>query len=112
VSRSRFLFGLVIFVFQLRLQVTNDPRIPQQGQLPRLIDQLFANVTYAVLVGFAVTVVAMAASATRTTDPKTGDLLPINAWWSGVLVALFLHLALLLGMALKRLHSAYRELRR
>jgi hypothetical protein len=106
-----FLFGLVVFVFQLRLQVTNDPRVAPHGRLPRLIDQLFANVSYAVLVGLLTTGTAIAASATRTPDPS-GNLLAVNRWWSAVLVFLFFHLMLLLAMALRRTRAAYLELRR
>lgn len=108
-----FLFGMVVFVFQLRMQVSNDPRVAQGGRLPRLIDQLFANVSYAVLVGFVTASLAIAASATRATVPGSpGDLLPVNPWWSAGLVFLFVHLMLLLGMALRRTRAAYRELKR
>lgn len=107
-----FLFGLVIFVFQLRLQVTHDPRVAPQGRLPRLLDQLFANVSYAVLVGLVTAAAAIAASATRSVNPATGDLMAVNRWWSAALVYLFAHLLLLLAMALRRTRAAYRELRR
>lgn len=107
-----FLFALVIFVFQLRLAVTNDPRVDSTGMLPRLIDRLFATVSYAVLVGIATTGVAMAAASTRGTDPRSGDPEPINQWWSAALVLLFVHLLLLLAMTLRRTRIAYRELRR
>jgi hypothetical protein len=106
-----FLFALVIFVFQLRIAVTNDPRIPRDGLLPRLIDHLFANVSYAVLVGLATAGIAMASAATRSVN-KEGDLLPINSWWSSVFVALAAHLFLLLIIALRQVRAAYRELRR
>ena len=108
-----FLFGLVVFVFQLRIQVSNDPRVAPQGRLLRLLDQLFANVSYAVLIGFVTTSVAIAAAATRSTVPKSpGDLLPVNPWWSAALVFFFVHLMLMLGMALRRTRAAYRELKR
>lgn len=107
-----FLFALVIFVFQLRLQVTHDPRVAPQGRLPRLLDELFANVSYAVLVGLATAVLAVAVSATRTADPKTGNLPAVNRWWSAVLVLLVAHLMLLIAMALRRTRAAYRELKR
>lgn len=45
------LFALVIFVFQLRLQVTSDPRLGQADQLKHNIDALFNNVLYGILVG-------------------------------------------------------------
>lgn len=105
-----FLFTLVIFVFQLRMTVTNDPRVMAAGLLPRLIDQIFATVSYAVLVGLATTGVAMAAAATRSVDTK-GDLQPVNVWWSATFVALALHLGLLLVTALRQTRVAYRQLR-
>lgn len=107
-----FLFALVIFVFQLRISITNDPRISSTAMLPRLIDELFANVSYAVLVGLTTTAVAMAAASTRSADPKNGNLMAINPWWSAALILLFAHLMLLLGMALRRTRVAYGELRR
>jgi hypothetical protein len=104
-----FLFGILIFVFQLRMQAASDPRVAPQGSLVKLLDQLFANVNYSVVVGFLTATVAIAASATRVTCPD-GSVEPLNQWWSSVLVVLFLHLMLLLGMALKRLAKAYQEL--
>lgn len=101
------LFGLVIFVIQLRLQMTSDPRVGQRTT--ELVDELFANVTYAVLVGLVATAVTMAAAASRVPDAK-GDLGALNPWWTGAVAALTIHLLLMIGMALKRVHSAYQQL--
>lgn len=106
---AALLFALVIFVFQLRLQLANDPRVPKGGLLPTLVDELFANVAYAVLIGLSAVVVSLAASSTRSLDER-GNLEPLNAIWSAVLVVVAVHLLLTVGMCLKRTHSAYREL--
>lgn len=61
------LFALVIFVFQLRLQVTSDPRLTQAEMLKDNIDALFSNVMYGILVGLCGVASAMAAAMTMGT---------------------------------------------
>lgn len=120
-----FLFGLVIFVFQLRLGMSSDPRVQSKVLLPTLIDQLFANVLYAVLVSFALIVATVAAAATEpraapvvpaqtsalTDAAGTGVALGLEPWVSAVVVALAVHLLAVLGMCLTRTRRAYLELK-
>ncbi|TFB89903.1 hypothetical protein [Cryobacterium luteum] len=105
-----FLFALVIFVFELRLRVTNDPRVQTAIQLPRLIDELFANVTYSVVIALAATGLALIAA---TNEPQTmfGVHLGVEPWLSGCLVALMVHLFAMILTCLRRTGAAYRELR-
>ncbi|WP_155288387.1 hypothetical protein [Rhodococcoides fascians] len=102
------LFAQIIFIFQLRLQVSADPRYPRDGSVLRLIDELFANVSFAVLSGLATTVLAIVAAATL------GDA--TNTAWdrlaSGALVATGANLVLTVLMCLKRLRDAYKFLSR
>lgn len=122
-----FLFGLVIFVFQLRLGITSDPRIQTKALLPTLIDQTFSNVLYAVLVSFALIATTVAAAATEPhTDPvvtpsaveggqasiEAGVALGLEPWVSAVVIGLAVHLLAVVGMCLSRTRRAYIELKR
>lgn len=101
-----FTFGLLVFVFQLRLQITNDPRHHEDRWLKRLIDQLFQNVAYALLVGFAAVVAAVIASTAKLPDNPLPD-----GWASAaatlVLTFLSLHYVMTMAMCAKRLNVAY-----
>lgn len=103
------LFALVIYVFQLRLQVANDPRVTRGGHLTTLLDELFSNVTYAVLVGLATTLVSVVAATGEApiSDTWGGG---INRWWSGILAIVGVHLVFTVLMCLKRTRAAYEEL--
>ncbi|BBZ80037.1 hypothetical protein MANY_53740 [Mycolicibacterium anyangense] len=102
---TALLFGLVIFVFQLRVQIKDDGRDRDRPRLASLIDETFANVTYSVVIGIVTTVVGVVAAAMADKDAGA----PI--WISAVLAALGLHLVLTILMCLKRVHSAYQQLR-
>ncbi|WP_148060260.1 MULTISPECIES: hypothetical protein [unclassified Rathayibacter] len=121
-----FLFGLVIFVFQLRLGMSADPRVQTKTLLPTLIDQLFSNVLYAVLVAFALITVTVAAAATEphaipaATDPTSeatrigsaqSVALGLDPWVSAVVIGLSIHLLAVVGMCLRRTRRAYIELK-
>lgn len=120
-----FLFGLVIFVFQLRLGMTVDPRVQSKAQLPELIDQLFSNVLYAVLVSFALITVTIVAAATEPHTETLATVVPggaqvasnaplalgLDPWVSGLIAALALHLLAVVTMCLRRTRAAYSELR-
>lgn len=101
---TALLFGLVIYVFQLRMQLDVDDRVSASGRLVTLVDQLFSNVNYAVVVGVLTTVVAMVAAAFAT-DGAVGP------YWAGILVALGLHLVLAVLMCVKRVQSAFSQIR-
>lgn len=102
-----FTFGLLIFVFQLRLSITNDPRLHNENLLKDLIDQLFANITYALVVAFATVVVALVSVSVQW----PGNPLPVG--WAGgigtaIMLFLTLHYVLTMAMCAKRLRRAYR----
>ena len=120
-----FLFGLVIFVFQLRLGMTTDPRMQTKTLLPTLIDQTFSNVLYAVVVSFTLIVATVAAAATEPhSDPVVtpapaggistivaGAALGLEPWVSGAVICLAVHLLAVVGMCLSRTRRAYIELK-
>lgn len=101
---TALLFGLVIHVFQLRIQLLNDVRVPRDGKLVGFINQLFANVNYAVVVGVVTTAASMAAAVTADNDGR------VNSIWSGVVAGLGTHLMLVVFMCIKRIRAAYREI--
>lgn len=102
---TALLFGLVIFVFQLRVQIKDDGRDLARPRISTLIDETFANVTYSVVVGLATTVVAVIAAAIAQGTDGT------PSWISGILAAMGLHLVLTILMCLKRIYSAYEQLK-
>ncbi|WP_322859249.1 hypothetical protein U8D42_03260 [Mycobacterium europaeum] len=103
---TALLFALVIYVFQLRVQLLSNATVPRDGKLVEFVDQLFANVNYAVVVGVIATAAAMIAA---TTSDDKGQ---VNGLWSGILTALSLHLMLVVFMCIKRVRAAYREIAR
>ncbi|MFE3105974.1 hypothetical protein [Nocardia tengchongensis] len=99
---AALLFGLVVFVFQLRLQLRSTG-VSATSTLARLVDQLFYNVNYAVVIGVGTTAVGIVAVhlANKNSAP---------VWISALLTGLGLHLTLTILMCVKRVHSAYRIL--
>lgn len=102
---TALLFALVIHVFQLRMQLLSHPNVPRDGQLAQFVDQLFANVNYAVVVGVVATAVSMAAAVTADDNGI------INSVWSGIVACVGVHLLLVVFMCIKRVRAAYREIR-
>lgn len=101
---AALLFALVVFVFQLRISAGNNPATENKDRLLKLLDQLFANVSYAVLIGLATTFLGII--SIWLTDEEAGA--PI--WLSVLLVAAVTHLVLTIMMCLKRINAAYRRL--
>lgn len=100
----------MIFVFQLRLGMSTDPRVQGKALLPVLVDQLFSNVLYAVGVSFALTAVTVLAGGTEPQD-KHGELIGLDPWVSAAVAALAVHLLAVISMCLKRTRRAYAELK-
>lgn len=102
-----FLFGLLIFVFQLRLQVSHDPRVQQRKQVPRLIDQLFGLVLVASATAGGLTILLVLASLTVSTNFFGGRESP-SEWWSPPIATVGIFLITLLVLILLRVRGAYR----
>lgn len=98
------LFGLLVHVLALGLQLSGDPKVIRGSRLARLVDQLRANITWACLVGLVLSAISTAvASATRRLDD-----VGTAPWVSAIVIALALHLGMTLLMILKRVRSTYR----
>jgi hypothetical protein len=117
-----FLFGLVIFVFQLRLGMSHDPRVQTRAKLPGLIDELFSNVLYAVGVAFALIFLAVVAAATEplvidltTPAAQAGSaavvLVGLDPWVSAAVVVVAAHLLAVIAMCMKRTRRASVDLK-
>lgn len=102
-------FGLLVFVFQLRLQVSSDPRV-QATTLRQLIDQLFVNVAYTVLVGLTSAAVCVAVVSVRWGEAQISGNQGVSAVASGIILALCLHFLLSLAMCTKRAYRAYQRI--
>jgi len=98
---TALLFGLVIFVFQLRLQLQDRDDQLRRANQEELIDQLFYNVNYSVLLGILTTTVGVVAASTADGDRGA----PV--WVSALLVTLASHLLLTIFMCIKRVHASY-----
>lgn len=100
------LFGLLVHVLSIGLRLQSDPRFAATSRVTILVNELRANVSWACAVGLLLTAV-LAVAGTFYPDPVEGGLAP---WFTGVVAALSLHLALTLLMILKRVRSTYMQL--
>lgn len=103
------LFGLLVYVFQLRLQLASDPRVNPGGLTIKLVEQLFKNVAYAVVVGLITAAYLVACANIAQPFEKDGPSV-INRWWSAGAIALSAHLLLTIFMCLKRTSTAFEKL--
>lgn len=100
------LFGLLTNVFTLSLRVQRDEGLTRDHELVVQVKELFANVSWSVIVGLTLVVAMVAASVTHKSTQ------PVGAAWTGVLTFLFLHLVMTVFMALKRLWFAHSKIAR
>jgi hypothetical protein len=101
------LFALVIYVFQLGIDVSKSAKaLPKR--LPRLIDELFRNVLYAVASSVALLLVLVVA---RQFEVESGDAAGLPVVWSVSVAILGTHLLAVVGQCVKRTRRAYIELR-
>lgn len=99
-----FVFGLMIFVFQLRLQAGSDPRIHEGDALIGLLDDLYHNVSYTALVG----IITGCALGIAVGISKPGE--PLSMWWTFGALSLCLHFVLTMLMCIRRTSVAYSHL--
>jgi hypothetical protein len=103
-----FLFGTLVFVFQLRLRVTDDPHIPSFGRLRTLIDQSYGRLTAAVVASLLTTAFAVLADVTANTPVGGGDP-SVSRWWTASIAAAGVRFLTLMPMLVWDLTKAYRE---
>lgn len=102
-----FLFALLVFVFQLRLQVSHDPRVQQRIRVPILVDELFSTALFATGVAVAFTVLLIIASSSAGTADD-GTPLALSRWLSSLIAAIGALLCSLLLVVGLKTSSAYR----
>lgn len=95
------LFGVLVYVFQLRVRVKDSDRLSTNTRLVDLIDELEINVSYSILVGVVSTITFMLLSATKNKDE------PLSPVGTAVIFVLTLHLLLSVLLVLKRTRAAY-----
>lgn len=104
---SGLLFGLLVFAFQLRLQVAHDPRSQQRLSVPRLIDQLFGTIVVATVTGGIL--VALLLIAASTVSSGLFGWTPSLHWgWTLILLPGGTLYFTLLLVVVARVYSAYR----
>lgn len=103
-----FLFGTLVFAFQLRLRVTDDPHVPSFGRLRRLIDRSYGRLTAAVVAALLTTIAAVLADVTAHTGAAGADP-SVSRWWTAVIAVFGVRLLTLMPQLVWDLTKAYRE---
>jgi hypothetical protein len=102
-----FLFGTLVFAFQLRLRVTDDPHVPSFGRLRKLIDHSYGRLTAAVVGSLLTTAAAVIADVTAPSGP-VGDA-GVSRWWTALIALFGVRLLVLMPQLVWDLTKAYRE---
>lgn len=102
---TALLFGLLVHVFGLGLQIGVERSGEGSVRTARMVDQLHANVAYATLVGLVTTAGLMALIMTY-------DQAEVPRWASAAVITILVHLFMTLLMVLKRIRSMYTQMRR
>ncbi|MFC8015608.1 hypothetical protein [Streptomyces cinereoruber] len=97
------LFGLLTNVFTLSLKLQRDEDLADH-ETTKSVKELFANVSWAVIVGLATVTLLVICSS--VIDPK----IPVPWAWTAALMAIFSHLILTVLMSLKRLWMAHSKI--
>ena len=102
-------FALAIFVFELRMTLGNKFR--QTSYVLALVDDLFSNVLYSILVGVFTVVLG---AVVKMFEPSSAieHASALERVGTGLVVATAIHYLVTFLMCLKRLHAAYREIRK
>lgn len=113
---SGLLFAVVIFLFQLRISLPEDPDISRDDRA--LLDETMFNVLWAILWGLLLVFylivcgsfawIETPATPKTSVDPDSGSKLPILL--SSVAVVAGAHLVFVLAMCLKRIRRAYQRI--
>ncbi|OKH72904.1 hypothetical protein EB72_19800 [Mycobacterium sp. SWH-M1] len=103
---TALLFGLLGVIFNMGVTLRKEgDKFPNAHNLPRAISDLRANATYAIVVGFILSLTLGVASAVSKT--------PVLAWgWTPPVVWLVVHLVLTLLMILRRFRTAFNYITR
>lgn len=102
-----FLFGTLVFAFQLRLRVTDDPHIPSFGRLRKLIDRSYGRLTAAVVAALLTTIAAVLADVTAHSEAGADP--SVSRWWTAAIALFGIRLLTLMPQLVWDLTKAYRE---
>lgn len=100
-----FLFTLLVFIFQLRLQAGDHENYSSRRMLLRLIDEMNAQTTWAVGVALAMVFGLLIGISVRTDDRIQGFL-------GAVMVVIVVHLFAVMATCALRTKAAYTEMLR
>jgi hypothetical protein len=103
-----FLFGTLVFAFQLRLRVTDDPHVPSFGRLRKLIDRSYGRLTAAVVAALLTTIAAVLADVTAHSAPGADP--SVSRWWTAAIALFGVRLLTLMPQLVWDLAKAYREI--
>jgi hypothetical protein len=103
-----FLFGTLVFAFQLRLRVTDDPHVPSFGRLRKLIDRSYGRLTAAVVASLLTTIASVLADVTAHSTP--GEDPSVSRWWTAAIALFGVRLLTLMPQLVWDLTKAYREI--
>jgi hypothetical protein len=104
---TALLFGMVGNVFNLYLRVRRDERLSPYDPLIDDVKELFANVSWSVLVGLALITAMVVATSTQVPPAPREPAEPLGLFWTGLLAFLFVHLIMCVLMALNRFWLAH-----
>ncbi|WP_028472560.1 hypothetical protein [Nocardioides alkalitolerans] len=107
---TALLFGMVGNVFTLFIRVRRDERLSPYDSLIADVRELFANVSWSVLVGLGLTTSMVIASSTQAPAAPGKTAEPLGSAWAAVLTFLFVHLVMCVLMALNRLWLAHTKI--
>lgn len=102
---SGLLVALLVNVFNFSVKVRRDENIRPEERLARTVDELMTNAAWTVIVGLALVVLLVAATATQ--EPTQ----PLNPVWVGVLTAFGTYLVLNVLMVLSRIWTAHGDIK-
>lgn len=95
--------AMAVFIFQIRQQIHHDDRLNDDDFV--LVDEVFSNVMWAILVGlFLALYLVVCSAAGLLEDTATGHIM------TAVAVAFGFHFVFVVGMCLKRLRRAYQRI--
>lgn len=103
------LFGLLAHVLGLGMKVANDDRYTHGDRIVILLNELRANVSWAIAIGLLLNTI-LVVLGTFGGDQTASNDHGYAPWVSGVIIALFVHLMLTLLMVLNRVRSTYKLL--
>jgi hypothetical protein len=92
--------AMAVLIFQIRLSIPEDKRLDVYDYM--LVDEVFSNILWAILVGFALSLILVLYQSFNAKDVPI-----VGACVTSIVAASGLHFVIVVGMCLKRLNIAY-----